>query len=244
MNKENIYKIIGYTGEYNQSVKKALKKLLKENHPDNNGNPKIFKLICDVKDELENNRVSKIIKEKSKSANKKSDEIDIEYCYSMLTKVESEKKKITKELQEKNNLLTEYENNYKKMYQESIDMEANFLNKSPNIKRINRIKTVSVIIVLLLIILFTFVVINNSLTLFIIFTILAFICIIIVQRYFIIVNNLVKNSKKDLKKYVNLVKEIKQLIIRENKLKREILITERKKKNIENNWRFYKNLLK
>ena len=58
MNKESIYKIIGYNGEYNSSVKRAIRKLLKTNHPDNNGDRRIFELICEVKEELENNKVT------------------------------------------------------------------------------------------------------------------------------------------------------------------------------------------
>ena len=58
MNKDSIYRIIGYHGEYSDSVKKALKKLLKENHPDRNGNVEIFKIINEVKNELETDKVS------------------------------------------------------------------------------------------------------------------------------------------------------------------------------------------
>ena len=38
MNKDDVYQIIGYQGEYTESVKKAIRKLLKDNHPDNKGN--------------------------------------------------------------------------------------------------------------------------------------------------------------------------------------------------------------
>ena len=58
MNKDSIYRIIGYNGEYTASVKRAIRKLLKENHPDNKGDRKTFELINEVKKELEENRVS------------------------------------------------------------------------------------------------------------------------------------------------------------------------------------------
>ncbi len=244
MNKESIYKIIGYTGEYNQSVKKILKRLLKENHPDNKGDPRIFELICEVKDELENNKVSIVIKNKDKKNSKKNNDIDFTYCGEMYHKLEQERKQISRELQEKNELLKEYESEYKELYQKSIDLETKVLNKPYNLKKFNHIKTVSIIMVIILIALFSLVIIQNSMTLFILFVIAAFACILIVQRYFAIVNSLVNNSKKCLKEYVSTIKKIKLLLIKEEKIKKEILSIDKKKKKIENDLRFYKNLLK
>ena len=89
MNKESIYRIIGYHGEYNNNVKKAIRKLLKENHPDNNGDRRVFELINEVKKELEENRVSFDYK-KIKSSIKKNEDIDYEYCYKMIDSISKE----------------------------------------------------------------------------------------------------------------------------------------------------------
>ena len=79
MNKESIYIIIGYKGEYNTNVKKAIRKLLKDNHPDKKGNQKIFELINEVKEELENNKVSYSPKKSNNKINE-IDDIDYNYC--------------------------------------------------------------------------------------------------------------------------------------------------------------------
>ena len=88
MNKESIYKLIGYNGEYTANVKKAIRKLLKENHPDNNGNRKIFELISEVKKELEENKVSY---NSQKTINNSIDDIDYDYCFDMIKTITKEK---------------------------------------------------------------------------------------------------------------------------------------------------------
>ena len=243
MNKDSIYKIIGYRGEYNQNVKKALKRLLKENHPDNNGNQKIFEIICEVKDELENNKVSYKVKTKDNKT-KSSGDINFEYCHENVIKLTKDRKEVTTLLNNNNELLKQYEDNYKKLYQDSIDLEAHVLSNSIDSKRLNRIKTISILILLVLIVLFVLSIYKNSLILFTIFAIISILCIMIIQRYFYIVNDLVKNNKKRFKKYIGVIKEIKSLRIKEDNLRKEILVLERKKKNIDNDIRFYKNLIK
>lgn len=243
MNKDSIYKIIGYNGEYNQSVKKALKKLLKENHPDNNGNSKIFELICEVKNELENNAVSFIVNENKKNIEKNCD-IDYEYCYLMIEELDKEKKELVGSISKKNTLLRKFEEEYKSLYKESVEIETKVLNNSFDFKRMKRIKIISVLMVVILIILFVLSILKNNLVLFIIFSIISLFCIIFISQYFNIINELIKNNKRSLKDYIEVVKEINKVIAKKDKLKKEILTMEKNKKNIENDLRFYNNIIK
>ena len=55
---EEVYKLIGYKGKYDDKVKKSLKKLIKKYHPDRYGKNDIIKVIYEVKEELETNKVS------------------------------------------------------------------------------------------------------------------------------------------------------------------------------------------
>ncbi len=97
MNKDSIYQIIGYQGEYNNNVKKALKKLLKDNHPDNHGDIKLFKLINEVKRELETNKVS--YKYNDENAKNIINDIDYDFCKEMILKLEKELTIINEKMQ-------------------------------------------------------------------------------------------------------------------------------------------------
>ena len=55
MTREEILEKIRYKGEYTEAVKKRLKKLIKQYHPDVNKNDKkTILLLYDIKKELEN----------------------------------------------------------------------------------------------------------------------------------------------------------------------------------------------
>ena len=142
MNKESIYKIIGYHGEYTENVKKALRKLLKENHPDHKGDKEVFKLINEVKKELEENKVS--YKYKEIGNNKKFDDIDYDFCSSMINSLIKKKNELEKNIKSKNNEKKSLDNDYKKLYNESLENE-NFLLSNKNILKLNSLKITCII---------------------------------------------------------------------------------------------------
>ena len=242
MNKESIYKIIGYRGEYTENVKKALRKLLKDNHPDRKGNSEIFKLVNEVKKELENNQVSfKYTNEKNE---KVYDDIDYNYCHLMIEKLKKEKDVLLnkkEEIRSKNSILS---SNYRKLYRNSIDEIGLLLNKNDYSDRLIKIKKFSIILTIIIIILFIIAVIKNSLIIFIIFGVMCILTITVIEKYFMILNSLSKKSDIKLSKYLNSIEEIKNNTEEQEKNNQELLDIERNITKIENNIRFYENLLK
>lgn len=240
MNKDSIYRIIGYNGEYTESIKKALRRLLKENHPDHNGDKEVFKIINDVKDELENNQVS--FKYKKNKDKKIYDDIDYSYCSEMINKLTKEKNILENELQEKKDNISSLNQNYHSLYRESIEKASNIINN--DINKLNNIKKIFIIILIVLIGLFLYAILNNSIIFFVIFGIISFIFIIILSRYFTMINEINTSNKKKVKNYVKVVDGIKSIIDNKQHLLNDEIQLERKIKKIENDLRFYKNLLK
>ncbi len=242
MNKESIYRIIGYRGEYTNNVKKALRKLLKENHPDNKGNGEVFKLVNEVKKELENNKVSF----KYDFDNKEIiyDDIDYDFCQLMINNLEKKKSELEDELKKKyeinNNLLSKY----KDLYRQSIDKAGSLLNKDNDLKNLKNIKIISIILLIILVISFIYAIINNNLIIFIIFGIMCFISIILIKKYFMIFNEISSKSEKKVKRYIRVIEKMKNTSNDKDELNTEIIKLERSVKKIENDLRFYKNLLK
>ena len=242
MNKESIYRIIGYHGKYTDSVKKALKKLLKENHPDHNGDKEIFKLISDVKKELETNQVS--FKCENIVDEMQYEDIDIDYCKSMIIKFEKEKDDLEKVLEEHNSELKKINGNYKELYLKSVKEAGKILEKGKSTKKLNEIKKISIILLMILIIMFVIAIIKNSIIIFICFGIICFITIMLTEKYFLYFHEVTQNSEKKVHQYVNTVNSIKEVMLQRQNKEKEILNVERKLKKVENDLRFYNNLLK
>lgn len=240
MNKESIYRIIGYHGEYSDNVKKALRKLLKENHPDHHGDKEVFKLINDVKKELETNQVSfKYLKENDKV---KYADIDYDYCKKMIIKLEEEKKSLLKLVDKEKESIVSLSNDYRALYRHSINEASNFLKNDS--QKLKEIKYLSICILIVLIIIFLMVIVTKNIIVFIIFGIMCFIFILIIEKYFNAFNEISKRSEIKLKKYVGLVDDIQENVEKKEKVSKEILDNERKIAKIENDLRFYNNLLK
>lgn len=241
MNKESIYKIIGYHGKYSENVKKNLKKLLKENHPDHGGDKSIFKLLLDVKKELETKQVPF---EYTKENNvKEYKDIDYKYCNEMIIKLAKEKEKIDKRIIEKSKEGYEVANNYRIFYRNSINEASEILNYN-NKNTIKRIKFLSIAMLIILLITFFLAVLKNNLVMFGLFGILCFITILIIYKYFLLVRNISLQNEKRLNKYINVIAKMKNVSEKQDNLLKEIKELERKKENIENDLRFYNNLLK
>ena len=241
MNKESIYKIIGYNGEYNTNVKRAIRKLLKENHPDKNGNRKIFELINEVKEELENNKVSYNPKKDNYSA-KIKDDIDYNYCFEMIEKITKEKRIYTDILKKKKDKLSKDIKDYQNYYRDSIDLETYLLSNSQYMNKLKSNRTISVIVLVLTIILFLVAILKNSMILFILFVILVFVCVIIIYRSFMIIQKIAENNRNKVSSYVGINSKLRNNKDNQDKLKKEINELNNKINDMDNDLRFYKNL--
>lgn len=242
MNKDSIYKIIGYNGEYNTNIKKNIRKLLKENHPDNNGDQRIFELINEVKEELENNKVSYSIKDTVKEKNYE-DFIDYNYCAQMIEKTNKKIKIYARELDDLKKKQKKYNDDYYNNYRDSIDLETYLLANSQYTNELKRTKYTSIIILILTIITFTISVWKKDLVFFIIFTILVIVCVIIVHKSFTSMQKITQNSRNKISSYVKLNNKLRDSTMKQDELKKEINEVNKKINNLNNDLRFYKNIL-
>ena len=236
MNKNDVYRLIGYQGEYNANVKKAIRKLLKENHPDNKGDRKRFELINEVKKELESGKVSYT----EKTVPKDNIDIDYDYCYKMINELKIKKNNLNEILNSKKELLTNYENEYKELYQKSLDLENKLLVNN----ELKNNKQLSIILLVLMIIIFIISVIKNDNILFIAFIVLSIVFVFIIQKRLFVVHKITEKNKDRFSRYVKINNSIRKNVKKQNNLKEGIIDIKRKLTNIENDLRFYNNLLK
>ena len=242
MNKDSIYIIIGYNGEYNANIKKAIRKLLKENHPDKNGDPKVFELINEVKEELENNKVSYDYKNNTSNI-KNKDNIDYLYCAKMIDTITKEKTINSNNLKKKKEELSNCIKEYKEYYRKSIDLETGLLSTSYLMQKLKSIKKISVLLLVLTSIVFLISVWKKNLLFFAIFTILAIICIISIHKSFFIMNKMTESNRNKVKNYVKANSGLRDNQNKQAKLKKEINELNRKINNNENDLRFYSNII-
>lgn len=242
MNKDSIYRIIGYNGEYNANVKKAIRKLLKENHPDNNGDRKKFELINEVKKELEENRVSYNYKN-NKSSIKINDDIDYLYCAKMVDEIKEKITICTNELNKKKEKINKYTKEYRDYYQDSINLETSLLDNSKKVSEIENIKKTSVVSLLLSLIAFLCALLTKNTIFYIIFIILVIVCIIVIHNAFNMMQNMNDNNHNKVNKYVGVNNKIRDNQDSQLKLKKEINELDRKIKNLQNDLRFYHNII-
>ena len=243
MSKDEVYRLIGYHGEYTESVKKSIRKLLKENHPDKNGNRKDFELINEVKKELETGTVpSKYSKKKEHHQKKES--IDFEYYQNLLDKLKKKKEGLVSIKRKYDEELIHLEEEYRDIYRKNIDLELNLLTSPKDSKKIKNIKIISIIMVILSSIVFMLSVINNNFFLLTLFAILTIICVMIIKNYFQLISNISINSKSRLKDYVVYNKLIRESVQKQDEIKNKRLDISKKIILVENDIRFYENLLK
>lgn len=240
MTKEDIYKIIGYNGEYNNNVKKAIRKLLKENHPDNKGNQENFKLINEVKKELETNKISYKINKKEK---KYYDDIDYDFCNKKIEEIRNKIKNKKELLEEIKIKMKDISNEYSKYYNESINKENYLLSKKIN-NKLTTLKNKCIIVLIIAIIAFISAIIGNNIYLFILFGILSMILIFEVYRLYNIFQDITKNNSKYVHEYVSITKKLNDIRKSKDKLNEELYKEKRNLLLLENDLRFYNNLLK
>ena len=86
MTKEEIYVKIGYCGKYTKDVKKKLRLLSKKYHPDlNHGDDSIMKLINEVKEEIEQEKISYHFSPKREKKKESSFQTDVKDNFSSIT---------------------------------------------------------------------------------------------------------------------------------------------------------------
>lgn len=240
MNKDNIYKLIGYNGEYNDKVKKAIRKLLKQYHPDHDGDEKIFKLINEVKHELELNRVSF---KPNKSNDKDIDDIDYHYCDEMIINLELQKKEIVYQIKKNKEAINIINNKYQKLYSENLDQKNFIINKKSSFD-LKKVQKRTILFFLFLIVpLFFFALIKNYAFL-IIFILGLGIIIYYLFRISKEANKIIYSNKQSFNSYLQSSKRIQKLLHTKSKLQEKEINLKRQLKKIENDLRFYRNLLK
>ncbi len=239
MNKESIYKIIGYHGEYNENVKKSIKKLLKENHPDHNGDVKIFKLINEVKKELETNNVSY----KFNNSKKEFNDIDYDFCKKMISKLEKDLININDLIKKEKEKINIIDHKYNGLYQDSLNNRDILLSLEEKKNNLKRIKTKSLITSIVLLILFIFAVLKRNIYLFIAFILISITLFIEIMKFFDIINKIASDSELKIKKYFHIASKIdNNKKIREGYVEK-MLELNTKKVEIENDLRFYKRMI-
>lgn len=243
MNKDSIYKIIGYHGEYNANVKRAIRKLLKDNHPDNKGDRKIFELISEVKKELEENRVSFDYRKNDRSI-KENEDIDYEYCHQKIDAINEKISVYQDELKRKNKKLSSYIEDYKAHYQDSLDLETYLLSNSYHMNKLKSIKSLSIVLVIISSIMFIVSILTKKLLFLGIFVILALICVIIIYQAFLVMQKVTDNNRNKVKRYVGINSKIRLNQKHQEELKEEINYLNKKIRSLENDLRFYNNILK
>lgn len=241
MDKKSIYQIIGYQGEYTEKIKKSLKKLLKENHPDHGGDPRIFDIITTVKKELESGKVSYHVK---KNEINYEDDLDYDYC---LTMIKTLQKKITNkenDILQMQKDLDDVNNKYKKIYRKSLDNEASLLNNTNEIKKLTALKKRMIFLLVILVITFTVAILKNELIIFGLFVFFAIITIINVRSFYVTLNCVNKKNNGQISKYFAIVHRMRDYLSEKETLEKDLIKEERILHNMQNDLRFYNNLVK
>ena len=244
MNKENIYQIIGYQGEYNNNVKKAIRKLLKDNHPDNHGDSKTFQIINEVKQELENNTVSYKVRNKSDDINnKKYDDFDYDFCKRMINKLTKDFSILNKSLKKKEELLKNIQESYNYLYRECLEKEKYLLSRKDDLEKNQKMKKRCLFFLIILIALFIVSILHNNIYLLLIF---AIGCLLLLYQMYDFMKNLKKiniYNQKEVHEYIKLMRKVDNLCKEKNQISLEIVNLKRKIKKKENDLRFYHNII-
>ena len=234
MNKDNIYQIIGYRGEYNEKVKRSIRILLKQNHPDHNGDIKIFKLINEVKKELESNNVSyKYDKDKYKDD---LCDIDYVYCNDMILKLKKKLYSLEKTINFTKDNIKKLNSEYNYLYHENSNKNIELLNYEKD-NNLNNIKLKYIIIVIILII--TFIIMIKDLN---IYTLIVFLLTILVL--ILVIKKVNVKDDSEIENELSIIDSIEKSKILTKKYERELLILKEEKTKIKNDLRFYSNIVK
>ena len=246
MNKDSIYKLIGYKGEYNKEVKAKLRKLLKKYHPDhNNGESETFKIINEIKKELEqgisvkNKSISNSYKKKKQSEIKE----DFQY-YQKQIKVLSKKNEMIKtKINDRNKNIEEFSKRYNLLNEKLTKNQEMLCNNKDNISYLKKFRKKYIIYILSLIILIILYFIIQNILFIVIISIIFIILSIDIGKLCLNIKEITLMSNNYLQKNFGLFKEINALKDKINDEKKELLSLEREIIKNSNDIRFYQNQL-
>ena len=241
MNKDSIYKLIGYNGEYNSKVKRAIRKLLKEYHPDRQGNEEIFKLINEVKKELETNKVT--FNYDNVKPTSDFDDIDYDYCNKMICDLELQKTDITNKIKKNQEEIEKLNIKYRDLYSDNIDKKGLILNRKSNYNTKN-IQIKVVLLCLTLIGFFTLFILSNDYAFLILFILGIIVVIYYLFYLFNEMNKLLIVHKRLFNSYLKSSQNIQKVLNSKMKLEKKGNTLKMDLKKIENDLRFYHNILK
>lgn len=245
MNKDSIYKLIGYAGEYNKEVKSKLRGLLKKYHPDHNqGKSEIFKLINEVKKELEGNQSKTKNKKETSKKDTDSNNEDFLYYEMKIQELSKQKEELEQKIKQKNKVIKEFTNNFCSLNENFIKNKEILYNNQDNLDYLKSFKEKYITYILSLIIAVTCYLIKRN----IVFIGLVIIIVIILSLDVIKLYTKIKKINIDNNNYVNknfeLLKEIQTLKDKINHNKQTVLSLKRDLTQCENDIRFYQNRMK
>lgn len=246
MNKDSIYKLIGYKGEYNKEVKAKLRKLLKKYHPDHNkGNGETFKLINEVKKELEKNPHLKVknSKETSENIQEKNPKEDIEYYQKRIVFLQEQNKVIENKIEENNNNLKEILQKFNSLNEKLTNNNELLCENNDNVNYLKMFRKKYIVYILSFII-FIFGYLKTKKLFFIILIIIIIIVLSIdISKLYLSIKELTNKNNNYLSKNSELFKEIDTIKNDIYNQKKIILGLCRELDKNNNDIRFYQNQL-
>lgn len=240
MDRDSIYELIGYKGEYNKDVKSKLRNLLKKYHPDHKrGNIEYFKLINKVKDELENGK--SFYKEKNKKENINTSNEDYDYYQNKIDVFQEERVLIIDKISNQKQKIIKLFDKYNALNNNIIENNQVLCNQKDNITYLKDFKNKYIIYLASIILIITLYLINKNSWL-----LLLLIVIIIILSYNVInlylqIKKITSLSNQYLLKNIQIIKEIETLKEKINDEKKRLLGLERQLNILDNDIRFYQN---
>ena len=246
MNKDSIHKLIGYKGEYNKEVKAKLRKLLKKYHPDHNkGQSETFKLINEVKKELEKNPHLEVKSSKGTNENiqEKITKEDLEYYQKRIIFLQGKNKIIENKIEEKNNNLKKISQKFNSLNEKITNNNELLCENNDNVNYLKMFRKKYIVYILS----FFIFIISYLLTKNIFFILLIIIIIIVlsidISKLYLNIKKLTGKNNNYLLKNFELFKEIDAIKNDISNQKKMILGLERELDKNNNDIRFYQNQL-
>lgn len=244
MNKDSIYKIIGYEGEYNKEVKAKLRKLLKKYHPDhNNGESEIFKLINEIKKELEHNINIKIKNVNIKTKKAEISKDNFQYYENQIKKLLKQNELLRTKINNKNSDIEKISKRYNLLNEKLSKNQGILCENNDNVNYLKKFQKKYIVYILSLIISIIIYLLKKNILFIGLISIIIIILTIDVGKLYLSIKEITSNSNDYLKKNFDLFKDIEHLKDRINEEKRELLVFERELIKNNNDIRFYQNQL-
>ena len=245
MNKDSIYKIIGYKGEYNKEVKAKLRSLLKKYHPDhNNGKDEIFKLINNVKRKIENENNGKNKETVNCKNNKRKTNDDFDYYKQQIDILIKKNIVLESKLNSKMSIIEKQSKKYSVLDQKINEKQELLCANQDKINYFsNTIKRYFVYIMLSLFLIIVYFITQNIFFIGIVVGFVSVLVVYIFKAYFNIRNLIRKNNDCSIarKQLLEKIDSLKKTISNE---KKNLLNIKREYNKNNNDIRFYQNQLK